>query len=365
MRHVLREMGPIRGTKGLLKLNQADGFDCMSCAWPDPATGERSRAEFCENGAKALASEATRKRVTREFFAKYTIDELAAADDYWLNRQGRIAEPMIKEPGAQHYVPISWKQAFERIAAQLRSLDDPNEAAFYTSGRASNEAAFLYQLMVRGYGTNNLPDCSNMCHESSGEALSQTIGIGKGSVTLEDLHQAKLILIAGQNPGTNHPRMLTALEKAKEQGAVVVSINPLPEAGLTHYRNPQTARGILGRGTTMADHYLQIRLGGDLALFIGLGKVLLEAEEAGRNTAGLPTVFDHEFINAHTVGIEDYLAQLRATSWADIETATGLAQSQIRELGELMLGSDRTIVAWAMGLTQHRHSVPMIREIVN
>jgi len=365
MRHVLREMGPVRGTQGLLKLNQADGFDCMSCAWPDPDTGERSRAEFCENGAKALASEATRKRVTRDFFAKYTIDELAAADDYWLNRQGRITEPMIKEPGSQHYVPISWKQAFERIAAQLHALDDPNQAAFYTSGRTSNEAAFLYQLMVRGYGTNNLPDCSNMCHESSGEALSQTIGIGKGSVTLEDVHQAKLILIAGQNPGTNHPRMLTALERAKEQGAVVVSINPLPEAGLTHYRNPQTARGMLGRGTTIADHFLQIRLGGDLALFVGLGKVLLEAEEAGRNTVGLPTVFDHDFINAHTVGIEAYVERLRATSWADIEAATGLPQAQIRELGELMLASNRTIVAWAMGLTQHHHSVPMIREIVN
>ncbi|MCL3860409.1 FdhF/YdeP family oxidoreductase [Actinotalea sp. K2] len=365
MRHVLREMGPVRGIPSLLKLNQTDGIDCMSCAWPDPEAGDRSHAEFCENGAKALASEATRKRVRPELFAERSIDELFAADDYWLNRQGRITTPMLREDGATHYRPISWDEAFRLIAQELRGLDSPDQAAFYTSGRTSNEAAFLYQLMVRGLGTNNLPDCSNMCHESSGEALGTTIGIGKGSVTLHDVETARLILIAGQNPGTNHPRMLSSLEKAKHGGATIVAINPLPEAGLMHYRNPQTVRGMVGRGTSIADHHLQVRLGGDLGVFQGLAKVLLEAEECGRHTVGMPAVLDHVFIDRHTEGLEDYLDGLRSTSWGDIEEATGLREAQIREVGELLLTSDRTVVAWAMGLTQHKHSVATIQEIVN
>lgn len=365
MRHAFGEMGPVRSASGLLRMNQPGGFDCMSCAWPDPNAPERSHAEFCENGAKALASEATRKRVRPELFAEHTIDELYARDDHWLNRQGRLTTPMIREDGEAHYRPITWEQAFTRIAEELRGLDSPDQAAFYTSGRTSNEAAFLYQLMVRGLGTNNLPDCSNMCHESSGEALGQTIGIGKGSVTLHDVETAKLILIAGQNPGTNHPRMLTSLEKAKEQGAVIVAINPLPEAGLTHYRNPQRVHGMVGRGTRIADVHLQVRLGGDLGVFQGLAKFLLEAEEAGRRTIGMTSVLDHAFIARHTVGLEDYLAGLRATPWGDIEAATGLTEAQLREVGELLLDSDRTIVAWAMGLTQHKHAVPTIKEIVN
>lgn len=365
MRHALREMGPVRTAQGLLRMNQTGGFDCMSCAWPDPDAPDRSHAEFCENGAKALASEATRRRVRPELFAEHTIDELFAMDDHWLNRQGRLTTPMIREDGESHYRPISWDDAFARIARELRGLDSPDQAAFYTSGRTSNEAAFLYQLLVRGLGTNNLPDCSNMCHESSGEALGTTIGIGKGSVTLHDLETAKLILIAGQNPGTNHPRMLTSLEKAKEQGAVVVAINPLPEAGLTHYRNPQRLHGVLGRGTRIADVHLQVRLGGDLAVFQALGKVLLEAEESGRRTIGMASVLDHAFIAQHTVGLDDYVAGLRTTSWVDIETATGLTQAALREVGELLLDSDRTVVAWAMGLTQHKHSVATIKEVVN
>jgi molybdopterin-dependent oxidoreductase alpha subunit len=365
MQHALREMGPVRTVSGLLRMNQPDGFDCMSCAWPDPNAPDRSHAEFCENGAKALASEATRKRIRPEFFAEHSIDELYERDDHWLNRQGRLTTPMLREDGDTHYRPITWEDAFGRIAAQLHALDGPDQAAFYTSGRTSNEAAFLYQLMVRGYGTNNLPDCSNMCHESSGEALGKTIGIGKGSVTLHDVETAKLILIAGQNPGTNHPRMLTSLEKAKEQGARIVAINPLPEAGLTHYRNPQRLHGMLGRGTRIADVHLQVRLGGDLGVFQGLGKVLLEAEDTGRRSLGLETVLDHAFLEQHTVGIQEYAANLRATSWGDIEEATGLSEAQIREVGELLLDSDRTIVAWAMGLTQHKHAVPTIKEIVN
>lgn len=365
MRHAVREMGPVRSASGLLRMNQPGGFDCMSCAWPDPNAPDRSHAEFCENGAKALASEATRKRVRPELFAEHSIDDLAARDDYWLNRQGRLTTPMIREDGASHYSPISWEAAFERIARELHGLDSPDQAAFYTSGRTSNEAAFLYQLMVRGLGTNNLPDCSNMCHESSGEALGTTIGIGKGSVTLHDVETAKLIIIAGQNPGTNHPRMLTSLEKAKQQGAVIVAVNPLPEAGLTRYRNPQTVRGMVGRGTRIADVHLQVRLGGDLGVFQGLGKLLLEAEEAGRRTLGMTSVLDHAFLERHTAGLEEYLDGVRATPWSDIEEATGLTERALREVGELLLDSDRTVVAWAMGLTQHKHAVATIKEIVN
>jgi molybdopterin-dependent oxidoreductase alpha subunit len=365
MRHAVREMGTVRTAATLLRINQTDGFDCMSCAWPDPEPGQRSHAEFCENGAKAVAFEATRKRVRPEFFAEHSIDELYARDDQWLSRQGRITTPMLREAGDTHYRPTTWDDAFARIAATVHGLGSPDEAAFYTSGRTSNEAAFLYQLMVRGLGTNNLPDCSNMCHESSGEALGHSIGIGKGSVTLHDVETAKVIIIAGQNPGTNHPRMLTSLEKAKMGGAVIVAVNPLPEAGLLHYRNPQTVHGMAGRGTPLADHHLQVRLGGDLALFRGLSKFLLEAEDAGRHTVGMPSVFDHRFIERHTEGLDDYLALLRSTSWSDIEEATGLGEAQIRAVGEELLLSDRTIVAWAMGLTQHKHSVASIQEIVN
>lgn len=365
MEHALREMGPVRTAETLLKLNQTNGFDCPSCAWPDPDAADRSAFEFCENGAKAVAAEATRKRVRPEFFAEHSISELNEKEDRWLGRQGRLTVPMFKDRGEDHYREIGWAEAFDLVTEQLRALESPDQAAFYTSGRTSNEAAFLYQLFVRGYGTSNLPDCSNMCHESSGEALGQTIGIGKGSVSLHDLETSKLIVIAGQNPGTNHPRMLSALEKAKEGGAVIVAVNPLPEAGLLKYRNPQTVHGMVGSGTAMADHFLQIRLGGDQALFKGIGKFLLEAERAGLNTVGMDNVFDHEFIEEHCSGFDDYTAGLDAVTWAEIETASGLAEYEIRAVGELFLQSNRTVFAWAMGLTQHKHSVPSIKEIVN
>ncbi len=365
MQHALREMGPVRTAQTLLKLNQTDGFDCMSCAWADPAAGKRSHAEFCENGAKAVAHEATKARLGAEFFAEHSIDELYTREDMWLNRQGRLTVPLIRDKDATHYREGSWDEAFSLIASELRGLASPDEAAFYTSGRTSNEAAFLYQLMVRGFGTNNLPDCSNMCHESSGRALAQSIGIGKGSVTLQDVEDAKLIIIAGQNPGTNHPRMLTTLEKAKRAGAVIVAVNPLPEPGLTRYRNPQTVRGMLGPGTALAEHHLQVRLGGDQGLFRGLAKVLLEAEEAGQHMVGLDTVLDHAFIERYTADVEDYLAVVRAEPWSAIVESSGVSESQIREVGALLLATDRTIVAWAMGLTQHKHSVAMIKEIVN
>ena len=246
MKRAIEQMGVRRATKALLKLNQVDGFDCQGCAWPDPSPEHRHTAEFCENGAKAVTEEATRRHIGREFFAAHPIVELADKTDYWLGQQGRIVEPMVLRAGATHYEPITWDDAFELVAEQLRALASPDEAVFYTSGKTSNEAAFVYQLFARALGTNNLPDCSNMCHESTSVALAEVIGIGKGSVTLDDVHAAELIVIAGQNPGTNHPRMLSALELAKKNGARIVSINPLREAGLVRFKNPQTPRGVVG-----------------------------------------------------------------------------------------------------------------------
>ncbi|WP_125610061.1 FdhF/YdeP family oxidoreductase [Specibacter cremeus] len=358
----LDQMGALRTAQTLLKVNQKDGFDCPGCAWPEGK--DRHAAEFCENGAKAVAEEATRRRVPPSFFAQHSVSELRGHDDYWLGQQGRLTDPMFLAEGSDHYVPVSWERALGILADELLALDDPNEGIFYTSGRTSNEAAFVYQLLVRGLGTNNLPDCSNMCHESSGSALTETIGIGKGSVSLEDLYEAELIIVAGQNPGTNHPRMLSALEKAKKNGAVIVAVNPLPEAGLMRFENPQTVRGLVGGGTALADDFLQIRLGGDQALFQGLGKFLLE-EHHRPGTAHTGRVFDTAFIDAHTAGLADCLAQLEAVSWDEIVTATGLSLEQIRATGARLLASKATVVCWAMGLTQHKHSVSTLRDVVN
>ncbi|MET4591342.1 FdhF/YdeP family oxidoreductase [Arthrobacter sp. 754] len=358
----LEQMGPLRSIQTLLAVNQVDGFDCMGCAWPEHE--KRNAAEFCENGAKAVAEEGTRRRVTPEFFAQHSIADLKTRDDYWLGQQGRLTHPMLLDEGATHYRPIEWDDAYELIAQEIRDMEHPDQSVFYTSGRTSNEAAFAYQLLVRGIGTNNLPDCSNMCHESSGSALVETIGIGKGSVSLTDLETASLIFVAGQNPGTNHPRMLSALEKAKKNGAVIISVNPLPEAGLMRFENPQNISGMVV-GTQLTDDFLQIRAGGDQALFQGLGKYLLEAEAQGRNTPGLATVLDHAFIKDHTVGIDEYLRYLEKAEWDDIVEATGLTLEQIRSTGERLLASSATIVCWAMGLTQHKHSVPTLRDVVN
>jgi molybdopterin-dependent oxidoreductase alpha subunit len=354
--HTLRvaqqQMGVGRTARTLLKVNQKDGFDCPGCAWPE---GEKRHvAEFCENGAKAVAEEATLRRVTPEFFAAHPLPDLANRSGYWLGQQGRITRPMYLPEGADRYEPVSWERAFSIIAEELGALGSPDEALFYTSGRTSNEAAFLLQLFAREFGTNNLPDCSNMCHESSGSALTETIGIGKGSVSLEDLHRADLIIVAGQNPGTNHPRMLSALEKAKAAGARIISVNPLPEAGLERFKNPQTARGLL-KGTALNDLFLQIRIGGDQALFRLLGKLVLETEGA----------VDEEFVRAHTHGFEDFAAAARAADWETTLAATGLAQEEIEQALRMVLASRRTIVCWAMGLTQHKHSVATIRELVN
>jgi molybdopterin-dependent oxidoreductase alpha subunit len=358
MRHAEAEMGTRRSALTLLKVNQKDGFDCPGCAWPEPE--HRHTAEFCENGAKHVAAEATKRRVTREFFAEHAVSELATRTGYWLEQQGRLTEPMRKPAGSDHYEPVSWDEAFGIIARELRALDSPDEAVFYTSGRTSNEAAFAYQLFVRRFGTNNLPDCSNMCHESSGSALTETIGVGKGSVLLEDLYRADLILVVGQNPGTNHPRMLTALEHAKRQGARIVAVNPLPEAGLLRFKNPQRPSGVVGKGTTLADRFLRIRVNGDLALFQALGRLLLEAEDAAPGT-----VLDREFIDTHTAGFDEYAKHVRDLDWADVLEATGLTRAEIEAAAGDVLAARNVVVCWAMGLTQHRNSVPTIREIVN
>ena len=354
MNHILREAGPIRGTHGLLEINQHGGFDCPSCAWPDP-DGDRAFAEFCENGAKALASEATRKRADPRFFAKHSIKEMAAQDDLWHDRQGRITEPMVLREGAEHYEPISWEDAFELLAKTINALPSPNEAIFYTSGRASNEAAFIYQLFARSLGTNNLPDCSNMCHESSGLALNRSIGVGKGTVTLEDFLEADTILCVGQNPGTNHPRMLTTLEEAVKVGAKIVSINPLKEAGLVGFAHPQKISGMLGITTPLASTFIRVRVNGDLALFRGIAKVLIEN--------GMEEM---DFIARNTANYGEYRNSVSKTPWSDITKKCGVSQGEIEGLaGTLLRGERKVITCWAMGLTQHRNSVATIREVTN
>ncbi len=353
LRMAHQQMGVRRTALTLLKVNQKDGFDCPGCAWPEG--DKRHAAEFCENGAKAVAEEATLRRVTPEFFAAHPVADLADRSGYWLGQQGRLTQPMHLAEGSDAYEPVTWERAFDIIAEELHALDTPDEAVFYTSGRTSNEAAFLYQLFAREFGTNNLPDCSNMCHESSGSALTETIGIGKGSVLLEDLHKADLIIVAGQNPGTNHPRMLSALEKAKSGGAKIITINPLPEAGMERFKNPQNARGLSGVGTPLTDLFLQIRLGGDQALFRALNRRILETEGA----------LDTAFIAEHTHGFEDFEHTARTADWDETLRATGLAREDIERALEMILTSRRTIVCWAMGLTQHKHAVPTIREVVN
>ncbi|MER6202605.1 FdhF/YdeP family oxidoreductase [Streptomyces sp. NPDC001586] len=354
--HTLRiaqqQMGVARTARTLLKVNQKDGFDCPGCAWPEG--DKRHTAEFCENGAKAVAEEATLRRVTPEFFAAHPLADLATRSGYWLGQQGRITEPMYLPEGGDRYEAISWERAFAVLAEELTALASPDEALFYTSGRTSNEAAFLFQLFAREFGTNNLPDCSNMCHESSGSALNETIGIGKGSVSLEDLHRADLIIVAGQNPGTNHPRMLSALEQAKSAGAKIISVNPLPEAGMERFKNPQTPLGML-KGTALNDLFLQIRIGGDQALFRLLNKLVIEAGGAT----------DEAFIREHTHGYEEFAAAAKEADWAETLTATGLTRPEIEQALAMVLASERTIVCWAMGLTQHKHAVATIREVVN
>ena len=354
----VRELGLARGLRVLARVNQVEGFDCPGCAWPESLP--RKALEFCENGAKAVAHEATPKRVTRELFARWSVAELAAQDDAWLEAQGRLTEPMRLAPGASHYAPISWDAAFERIAEYLHQLASPDEAVFYTSGRTSNEAAFLWQLFARMFGTNNLPDCSNMCHESSGTGLGESIGEGKGTVGLADFELCDAIFVLGQNPGSNHPRMLTVLQAAKRRGCAIVSINPLRERGLVSFANPQEARGLLGFGTPLADLFVQVRVGGDVALLQGVAKGLLELEDAAPGT-----VLDREFIATHTEGFEAWHAALAKRSFEELERGAGVTRTEMRALAQLYASARAVIACWAMGLTQHEHGVANVQELVN
>ncbi len=360
LKHVIGEAGVSRGIKGMAHLNQKDGFDCASCAWPDP-DGERSVTEFCENGAKALASETTKARANAEFFAQHSVAEISHESDYWMEKQGRITEPMVLRPGATHYEPISWDGAFALIAKELNALDHPNEALFYTSGRTVNEAAFLYGVFARLFGTNNLPDCSNMCHESSGLALKQAIGVGKGTVSMRDLEEADVILIAGQNPGTNHPRMLSTLQVAVQNGAEIVAINPMKEAGLVGFSHPQQVVGLLGGSTPLASRYLRVAINGDMALFRGFSKALLALEKKDPGQ-----VFDQDFIEKYTEGFSDYLRAVEMTEWEEIEQLSGVARDEIEETAHSLLRRERRVITcWAMGLTQHTNAVATIREVTN
>ncbi len=360
------EGGVGRGTKALLSLNQKNGFDCSSCAWPDPDE-HRSVAEFCENGAKATASDADDKAAGPEFFARHSLAELSRMTDRDQNNAGRLTHPLVKRPGDNHYSPIAWPDAFDLIAKELNACKTPDEAVFYTSGKIPNEPAFLFQLFAREFGTNNLPDCSNMCHESSGSALSPTLGLGKGSVTLNDIHEAEVILIIGQNPGTNHPRMLSALQIAKRNGAKIISVNPLIEAGLNHFKNPQdfmnplrALGALLGDGTQITDVFLQVRVDGDMALLRGIMKHLFEAEDANPGQ-----VVDRSFIAEFTEGFDSFEQNIRNTSWKEIEEISGISRAQLLEAANLLARKQKIITCWAMGVTQQRQGVQTIQEIVN
>ncbi|MCU0683061.1 MAG: FdhF/YdeP family oxidoreductase [Polyangiaceae bacterium] len=359
-RHALGQMGVVRTLQTLTRLNQKGGFDCQSCAWPDD-DGDRDAAAFCENGAKAVADEATRARATPAFFAKYSVAELSQQSDHWLNMQGRLTHPMLLDEGATHYTPVAWGDAFALVADELRALASPDEAVFYTSGRTSNEAAFLYQLFVREFGTNNLPDCSNMCHESSGVALHESLGVGKGTVKLDDFDHAKVILIIGQNPGTNHPRMLTALQRAKRLGSTIVTLNPLPEAGSKRFRHPQEVFDTLfGPGTALTDLFLQVRVGGDMAALRGIMKELLERDARAPGSA-----VDGAFVREKADGFDAFAASMAQTSWDEIVEKGGVPREQLARAADLLASTDRIIACWAMGLTQHKHAVATIQDVVN
>jgi molybdopterin-dependent oxidoreductase alpha subunit len=373
-RHLQRDSGLARGTKALLAMNQAGGFDCPGCAWPEPTSGDRSRFEFCENGAKAFAEEATTARATPELFARLSVDELRALSDFELGQLGRLTHPMLLDD-TRHYRPISWDRAISIIADELRDAG-PESTAFYTSGRTSNEAAFLYQLMGRMFGTNNFPDCSNMCHESSGNALLEVIGVDKGTVTLDDFAHADLILVVGQNPGTNHPRMLTTLREAAQRGATIVSINPLREVGLSRFSHPQHPLDLF-RSVGLAKEFVQVQIGGDQAFFLGVGKALLELDATGpgekraANTSPTievmetATLLDLRFLTNKTDNFFAWRDHARSTPWSVITECAGVDEATIRRIAALYAASRAVIACWAMGITQHKHAVATIQEIVN
>jgi len=357
--HAIKEMGFQKAISTLAKMNQIDGFDCPGCAWPDPDDKRSLFAEYCENGAKAVAEEATNKRVTPEFFQKHPIGGLMEWSDFEIGKSGRLTHPMIIKEGEKHYSTISWDEAFQIIGKELKDLDDPNEAIFYTSGRSSNEAAFLWGLFARAYGTNNMPDCSNMCHESSGVALGQTVGIGKGSVTLDDLHEAEVVMVIGQNPGTNHPRMLSALQACKQNGGKIITINPLEEAGLKRFKNPQKPLDYFTGGTTITDLFLQVRINGDVALLKAIMIRLIELSKTD------PSILDTDFIRDKTDGFDTLKADLASEDLHDLSKRCGISMDQIEEAAQLLARKKKIIICWAMGLTQHKNGVDNIKSCVN
>jgi len=359
LRYALGAPGIARGASALSWLNQFDGFDCPGCAWPDPDV-ERSANEYCENGAKAIAEEATSKRASPDFFHQWTVEKLSEQSDHWLGQQGRLTHPMVLREGSRNYAPISWNEAFQLIANELAALASPDEAIFYTSGRTSNEAAFLYQLFVREFGTNNLPDCSNLCHESSGVALKQSIGVAKGTVKLSDFDLADTIFVIGQNPGTNHPRMLTTLQHAARRGAAIISVNPLSEVGLSRFKHPQEILQLFGRGTKIASHFVRVQLSGDHAFFRGICKALFEME-----SRDIGTVLDGKFLREKTAGFEEFYPLVQSTSWDQIVEQSGVSHEQIERIAQLVSRSKAMISCWAMGLTQQRDAVATIQEIAH
>ncbi|TQI70533.1 molybdopterin-dependent oxidoreductase alpha subunit [Gramella sp. Hel_I_59] len=358
VKHTFKEMGVVDSMRALFTINQQDGFDCPSCAWPDPEHPSKI-GEYCENGAKALADEATHSHIDAAFFQKYSVEELSELSDFQLNKFGRLIEPLVLREGSIHYESISWQDAFELISEELRGLDSPNEAIFYTSGRSSNEAAFLYGMFVRAYGTNNMPDCSNMCHESSGVALDETLGIGKGSTKLEDFYEAEVVMIAGQNPGTNHPRMLSALEKCKENGGYIIAINPLEETGLVNFKNPKNVKGLIGGGEDIADLHLAVNINQDIPLVKLILKRLAEKDALDH------TVFDHEFLKEYTQGYAELINDLKSFNEDELLALTGVSNEKINQAVEVLAKKTKIIVCWAMGLTQHKNGVETIREYVN
>ncbi|WP_337173000.1 FdhF/YdeP family oxidoreductase [Paludisphaera sp.] len=360
MTMALPRMGPLRSASMALKINQVEGFDCVSCAWPEAGGERRETFEFCENGAKAVAAEATRRKVRPEFFREWSVEQLRAKDDRWLEDQGRLTRPMRLAPGATHYEPISWEDAFALIGRELKALGSPDEAVFYTSGRTSNEAAFLYQLFARRFGTNNLPDCSNLCHESTSFGLMEQLGVAKGMVTLDDFELADAIFIIGHNPGTNHPRMLSTLANAARRGCKIVAINPLRERGLERFAHPQHPVDMLRGGTEIASRYITVKVGGDIALLKGIMKAVLEAEALAPGR-----VLDAPFIRDFTSGFDHFAADLEATPWAEVESASGVSREAIREAAEVYIKADRVIACWGMGVTQHRWGVANVQSIAN
>jgi molybdopterin-dependent oxidoreductase alpha subunit len=357
------QMDIVKETRGLLSMNQPHGFDCPGCAWPDPK--HTSSFEFCENGAKAVSWEATSKRTTPEFFAVHTVDDLWKWSDFDLENEGRLTHPMVYDRATNHYLPISWDDALAKIGAALRALPHPDMAEFYTSGRASNEAAFLYQLFAREFGTNNFPDCSNMCHEATSVGLPESIGVGKGTVSLEDFDHCDALFCIGHNPGTNHPRMLTTLREVSRRGVPIIVFNPLRERGLERFTAPQSPIEMLTLSSTpIASTYYLVRVGGDIAVLKGIMKTLVALDRKSLAEGG-SGVLDREFITKHTTGIEKLLADLDATSWEEIEKASGLSRSDIESVGSIYAKAERVIINYGMGITQHRHGTANVQQIAN